>query len=138
MRRWAFRRRVGWAPGPWLLYASGGLAYGTVDVNSSVTGQGFSPLPAAQFPLAPGFLTHPDNDHAHFQVATIGISWPFSPSGKGPHAVYVGVMAQEVALVMPSAVVKGDDGYLRVDYGKLGLPMRTVEEWQALTYGIQL
>jgi len=52
--------------------------------------------------------------------------------------VYVGVMAQEVALVMPSAVVKGDDGYLRVDYGKLGLPMRTVEEWQALTYGIQL
>ena len=30
--------------------------------------------------------------------------------------VYVGVMAQEVALVMPSAVVKGDDGYLRVDY----------------------
>ena len=52
--------------------------------------------------------------------------------------VHVGVMAQEVALGMPSAVVKGDDDYLSVDYSKLGLRMRTLEEWQALTYGIQL
>jgi hypothetical protein len=39
---------------------------------------------------------------------------------------------------MPSAAVRGDDGYLRVDYGKLGLRMRTLDEWQALTYGVRL
>lgn len=53
-------------------------------------------------------------------------------------AVFVGVMAQEVAETMPSAVVVGDDGYLRVNYRKLGLQMRTLAEWQTLTYGIQL
>jgi hypothetical protein len=52
--------------------------------------------------------------------------------------VYVGVMAQEVALGMPSGIVKGDDCYLRADYSKLGLRTRTLEEWQALTYGIRL
>ena len=35
--------------------------------------------------------------------------------------VYVGVMAQEVLLVRPDAVVRGADGYLRVDYSRLGL-----------------
>src|SRR6266849_5132266 len=35
--------------------------------------------------------------------------------------VYVGVMAQEVQTVMPAAVVRGSDGYLRVFYDKLGL-----------------
>ena len=138
-------------------------------------------------------------DYLHRGVAMVGISWLFSPSGKGPHGawegqyigangggvwgnptsasyetvvplvsdirlkrditligqlddglslysyrylwsdtVYVGVMAQEVAAKMPSAAVVGDDGYLRVDYSKLGLRMRTLEEWQALTYGIRL
>jgi len=232
------RARVGWAPGPWLLYATGGLAYGTVDVNSTVTGFGTSlssqisesrigwvagggieylvrpnvilsaayqyvdlgtfSFAAAGFPIPTGtaFLSQSGSDRAHFQVATVGISWLFSPSDKGPHGawegqyigahaggawgnpthaaysesaiffsdirlkrditllgrlddglslysyrylwsdtVYVGVMAQEVALMMPSAVVKGDDGYLRVDYAKLGLRMRTLEEWRALTYG---
>jgi len=231
------RARIGWAPGPWLLYATGGLAYGTVDVNSTldlggltlnsqiseakigwVAGGGIEYLVrpnviisaayqyvdlgtvsfnTATFPVA--FMTQAGSDRAHFQVATIGISWLFSPSGKGPHGawegqyigghaggawgnptnasysatsippsdirlkrditrigqldnglslysyrylwsdtVYVGVIAQEVALGMPNAVVKGDDGYLRVDYGKLGLRMRTLEEWQALTYGVRL
>ena len=231
------RARVGWAPGPWLLYATGGLAYGTVNVNSTVTSGGLTlgsqvsesrigwvagggieylvrpnvilsaayqyvdlgtvGFNTATFPIA--FMTQAGSDRAHFQVATIGISWLFSPSGKGPHGawegqyiganaggawgnptsasysatqvllsdirlkrditrigqldnglalysyrylwsdtVYVGVIAQEVALGMPNAVVKGDDGYLRVDYGKLGLRMRTLEEWQALTHGIQL
>jgi len=234
------RARLGWAPGPWLLYGTGGLAYGTVDLNSTVTGL-FGTVSGAQIsesrigwvagggieflarpnviisaayqyvdlgtvsfstmstPLAPGFFTQAGADHAHFQVATIGISWLFSPTAKGPHGawegqyigaqaggawgnptdadyaatgilfsdvrlkrditligrlddglglysyrylwsdtVYVGVMAQEVALMMPSAVVKGDDGYLRVDYAKLGLRMRTLDEWQALTYGFRL
>lgn len=47
--------------------------------------------------------------------------------------VYVGVMAQEVAQTMPEAVVQGADGYLRVDYGKLGLSLMTWEQWALLT-----
>jgi hypothetical protein len=46
-------------------------------------------------------------------------------------AEYVGVMAQEVALIRPKAVVHGIDGYLRVNYGMLGVPFRTLSEWQA-------
>lgn len=45
--------------------------------------------------------------------------------------VYVGVMAQEVADVVPDAVVKGDDGYLRVNYARLGTSMMTWEQWSA-------
>jgi len=45
--------------------------------------------------------------------------------------VYVGVMAQEAAFVHPDAVVQGSDGYLRVDYGRLGLKMMTLPEWES-------
>jgi hypothetical protein len=45
--------------------------------------------------------------------------------------VYVGVMAQEVALKVPAAVVMGPDGYLRVDYGQLGLRLLTLAQWDA-------
>ncbi|MBI4367736.1 MAG: tail fiber domain-containing protein [Deltaproteobacteria bacterium] len=45
---------------------------------------------------------------------------------------YVGVMAQEVALVRPDAVVRGADGYLRVNYAQLGLAFQTWSEWAAL------
>lgn len=44
---------------------------------------------------------------------------------------YVGVMAQEVAAIAPSAVVQGADGYLRVDYDQLGLGLATWDEWAA-------
>ena len=44
---------------------------------------------------------------------------------------YVGVMAQEVAAVMPEAVQRGADGYLRVDYSHLGLHLQTWDEWVA-------
>jgi hypothetical protein len=43
--------------------------------------------------------------------------------------VYVGVMAQEVLTIAPDAVVRGDDGYLRVDYGRLGLKLTTWDQW---------
>ncbi len=43
---------------------------------------------------------------------------------------YVGVMAQEVAKIMPDAVMMGPDGYLRVNYARLGTPLMTLEEWQ--------
>jgi outer membrane immunogenic protein len=46
--------------------------------------------------------------------------------------VYVGVMAQEVALIHPDAIVRGDlDDYLRVDYGRLGLKLMTLPEWES-------
>jgi hypothetical protein len=44
---------------------------------------------------------------------------------------YVGVMAQEVQNVMPEAVTRGQDGYLRVYYDKLGLQFQTYEQWMA-------
>src|SRR6266700_2064966 len=44
---------------------------------------------------------------------------------------YVGVMAQEVAKIVPDAVVRDADGYLRVDYFQLGLKLQTWDEWTA-------
>jgi hypothetical protein len=52
--------------------------------------------------------------------------------------VYVGVMAQEVAEAYPSSVVRGPDGYLRVNYTSLGLRMLTLPEWNVMTYGFSL
>jgi hypothetical protein len=40
-------------------------------------------------------------------------------------------MAQEVQTVMPYAVVRGQDGYLRVFYDKLGLKFETYDQWFA-------
>jgi len=49
---------------------------------------------------------------------------------KGDSETYVGVIAQQVARLVPDAVVRGEDGYLRVDYGRLGLRMMTWAEWK--------
>jgi predicted NAD/FAD-binding protein len=43
--------------------------------------------------------------------------------------VYVGVMAQEVASIVPEAVSQDADGYFRVDYRRLGLRLRTYQDW---------
>ena len=43
--------------------------------------------------------------------------------------LYVGVLAQEVLEVAPSAVSRGADGYLRVHYARLGLRLQPWEEW---------
>jgi len=43
--------------------------------------------------------------------------------------VFVGVLAQEVAQVVPEAVIRGGDGYLRVNYARLGTRLLTWEEW---------
>ena len=51
----------------------------------------------------------------------------------GSDDTYVGVMAQEVRLVRSDAVVRGSDGYLRVDYAALGLQLRRWDEWNAST-----
>ena len=47
----------------------------------------------------------------------------------GGHTAYVGVMAQEVQSVMPEAVSRGADGYMRVSYDRLGLPFETYQHW---------
>jgi hypothetical protein len=42
---------------------------------------------------------------------------------------FVGVMAHEVAKTMPGAVKPGPNGYLRVDYARLGTRLQTFDEW---------
>jgi len=49
----------------------------------------------------------------------------------GGHTAYVGVMAQEVQIVAPEAVLRGADGYMRVSYDQLGFPFETYEQWVA-------
>ncbi len=45
--------------------------------------------------------------------------------------IYVGVMAQQVLAVAPEVVTRGKDGYLRVDYRRLGLKLLTWADWAA-------
>jgi hypothetical protein len=49
----------------------------------------------------------------------------------GSDKAYVGVMAQEVQAVMPNAVTRGGDGYLRVHYDRIGLKFLTYKDWLA-------
>jgi hypothetical protein len=44
---------------------------------------------------------------------------------------YVGVLAQEVQKIMPRAVARASDGYLSVDYSRLGFRFMSWDEWQA-------
>jgi hypothetical protein len=45
--------------------------------------------------------------------------------------LYVGVMAQEVQNVVPRAVSRDRDGYLRVDYDRLGISFMTWDDYRA-------
>ena len=49
----------------------------------------------------------------------------------GQNQFYVGVMAQEVAAIVPDAVVRGSDGYLQVNYDRLGLRLERWEDWSS-------
>jgi hypothetical protein len=49
----------------------------------------------------------------------------------GDRTIYVGVMAQEVRKILPSAVSRDRDGYLLVDYDRLGIELATWDEWAA-------
>ena len=49
------------------------------------------------------------------------------------HTLYVGVMAQEVQKIDPSAVWRDRSGYLVVDYDQIGLKFMTWNEWLART-----
>jgi hypothetical protein len=65
-------------------------------------------------------LGHLDNGLGYYRFSYLG-------SDKA----YVGVMAQEVEAVMPGAVTRGGDGYLRVHYDRLGLKFLTYKDWLA-------
>jgi endosialidase-like protein len=45
---------------------------------------------------------------------------------------YIGVLAQEVAEVLPSAVVHQPDGFFAVDYAAIGMPMRSAGQESAV------
>ena len=47
----------------------------------------------------------------------------YSFSYIGEEGTYLGVMAQDVLMHTPEAVTIGDDGYMRVNYGMLGMGM---------------
>ncbi len=47
------------------------------------------------------------------------------------HTAYVGVMAQEVQKIRPSAVTADDQGFLRVDYDRIGVIFMTWKQWLA-------
>ena len=88
---------------------------------------------------------------SNLYVGTVNLTWQFSdrrlkrdivPLGRlesgirlyryryaWSDEVYVGAMAQEVGAVMPQAVMRGADGYLRVNYAALGLRLMTLDEW---------
>jgi hypothetical protein len=46
------------------------------------------------------------------------------------HEYFVGVLAQEALNVRPEAVSMGADGYYRVNYAQIGVPMITWQDWQ--------
>jgi opacity protein-like surface antigen len=53
--------------------------------------------------------------------------------------VFVGVLAQEVALIHPEAILReATDDYLRVDYSRLGLKLMTWPQWEIASRGERL
>ncbi len=65
-------------------------------------------------------LGHLANGLGYYRFSYLGSSKP-----------YVGVIAQEVQSLVPEAVTRGQDGYLRVYYGQLGLKLRSYTDWLA-------
>ena len=65
-------------------------------------------------------LGHLDNGLGYYRFSYLGSS-----------KAYVGVIAQQVQTLMPEAVTRGSDGYLRVYYHKLGLMFRSYRDWLA-------
>jgi hypothetical protein len=52
-------------------------------------------------------------------------------SYNGSDKAYVGVMAQEVEAMIPAAVTRDREGFLMVDYDRLGIRMQTWDAWVA-------
>jgi uncharacterized protein DUF3300/endosialidase-like protein len=65
-------------------------------------------------------LGHLANGLGYYRFSYLGSSKP-----------YVGVIAQEVQSLVPEAVSRGSDGYLRVHYEQLGLRLSSYTDWLA-------
>jgi hypothetical protein len=65
-----------------------------------------------------------------FNLAAGGLGF-YRFAYNGSSKAYVGVMAQEVQDIMPRAVVRGRDGYLRVFYDMVGVKFETYDQWVA-------
>jgi hypothetical protein len=50
-------------------------------------------------------------------------------SYRGSEKAFVGVMAQEVQTILPAAVTRGSDGYLRVFYDEVGVKFQSYDQW---------
>lgn len=54
--------------------------------------------------------------------------WPiYEFSYQGRQGRYIGVMAQDVFMRMPDAVFRGEDGFMMVDYRKIGAPLTRIQ-----------
>ncbi|MFN6954689.1 MAG: tail fiber domain-containing protein [Acetobacteraceae bacterium] len=91
------------------------------DVLGAVTAAAVSALPDSQ----------PSDVRLKEDIARIGTTAHGLPfyrfRYRGKPGLYEGVMAQEALRVMPQAVLRGEDGFLRVDYARLGAPFRRVQ-----------
>jgi hypothetical protein len=73
-------------------------------------------------------LEPPATGRATFGLSTNGLGL-YRFSYNGSTKAYVGVLAQDVQQVVPQAVTRGNDGYLRVDYEKIGVKFQSYEQW---------
>jgi hypothetical protein len=122
----------GWGP-PGPGWGPGGPHHGPGGGHRPGPGGGLHPGPGGWPPGGPGAaasdlrlkrdvveLTRLDNGLGLYRYRYV---WS--------NQLYVGVMAQEVMGMFPEAVVRGPDGYLRVDYPLIGRRLMTWEEWLA-------
>lgn len=117
----------------------GGLAF-------NITGGGMQPSSIEQSDKVDGFYTPVYQLEKHVtslsdkrlkaNIVAIGksadgliiYSWKYKAD---PATTWVGVMAQDLVVSHPDALVMGADGYYRVRYDKLGVQMMTLEQWTA-------
>jgi hypothetical protein len=94
-------------------FAMSGLTVERAAAASNTTGSGVHPSDRRLKRDVTRIAQHP----AGFGVYRFKYLWS--------DAEFVGVMAEEVADIMPEAVTRGADGFLRVDYSVIGMRMES-------------
>lgn len=111
--------------------AGAGQTYGQLTSNqgqlySATRGQNMEML-GAGLGFAGGFFSDrrlkKDIQHVGFDEKTQLPLYQFRYRDDPKNRLFVGVMSDDAGDYMPSAVVLGPDGYERVDYEKLGIPL---------------
>lgn len=77
----------------------------------------------------------PSDIRLKYNISFVGVQNGYrlySFNYKFDRTTYVGVMAQEILLQKPEAVIRQKNGYYSVDYRTLGLKMYSLEEWKKL------